>query len=272
MGFIDYKWQYLCRFGKCQKGILFFIFFLRVFTVFADHIVGGNLEMIALDKTPGRYKIVAKMYYDRLKIPSSDANIPLTIYRKSDKAFMFITAIPRIDSKRQLLKFTNATCADQNKLEIVFDYFEREITLDPNQYNDPGGYVLVWNSCCRSQAITNIKLPDRRGIPFYTEFSPLIKNGKPFVDSTPEFDEIDGEYVCVGDDFTYSFDATDRDGDELRYSLVTPYSFYDKAVASGSNIPTEFIEWETGYSATNAIPGNPALRPNMASCRSRPAR
>jgi gliding motility-associated-like protein len=83
-----------------------------------------------------------------------------------------------------------------------------------------------------------------------------------------EFDEIDGEYVCLGDDFTYSFDATDRDGDELRYSLVTPLSFFSidyantLGVQGGGRkvIPTEFIEWQPGYSATNAIPGNPALR------------
>jgi hypothetical protein len=173
-----------------------------------------------------------------------------------------ITLIPRIDSKRKLLKFTNVTCANQDRLEIQFDQYEKEIILDPNEYKDPSGYALVWNNCCRSGAISNIILPDKRGIPFYTEFPPLIKDGKPFVDSTPEFDDIDGEYVCLGDDFTYSFDATDRDSDELRYSLVTPYSFYDKdyAVSGGATVLSEFVEWQAGYSATNAIHGSPALQ------------
>ncbi len=243
--------------------ILYLLAFFKSISAYADHIVGGNIEMVSLDKTPGRYKIVVKIYYDRLKIPSTDASIPLAIYRRSDRKGINLFPVPRVDSKRQLLKFSNQKCAQQNKLEIVLDVFEREINLDPNLYNDPGGYALVWNECCRSQAITNIKFPDKRGIPFYLDFPPLIKNGKPFVDSTPEFNELESEYVCLGDDFTYSFEAKDRDGDELRYSLVTPYSFYDlefgKSYSSGPPIVSEFIEWQSGYSASNAIHGNPAL-------------
>ena len=245
-----------------MKALLLVLLCCLSYSAHADHIVGGNIEMIALDKTPGRYKIVLKIYYDKLKVPSLNTGVGLFIFRKSDRKEMLLTPIPRVDTKRQLVKFTNEKCAEQNKLEVVLDVFEKEITLNPNEYSDPEGYILASPQCCRSQEITNIKFPDRRGISFYTEFPPLLKNSKPFVDSTPEFDEIDGEYVCLGDDFTYSFDATDRDGDELRYSLVMPYSFYDLDFTRGySNaIPTEFIEWQLGYSATNAIKGNPALQ------------
>ncbi len=241
--------------------ILYLFAFLKSFSSYADHIVGGNIEMIALDKTPGRYKIIVKVYYDRLKIQSTTSDIPIAVYRRSDKKDMKLFFAFRVDSQRKLLKFSNQKCADQNKLEIVFDYFETEITFDPAVYNDPGGYVLVWNECCRSQAITNITFPDRRGIPFYTEFPPLTKNGKPFINSSPEFNEVDGEYICLGDNFTFPFDATDRDGDELRYSLVTPYSFYSLEVAKlvSSRIPSEFIEWAPGHSTANAINGNPPL-------------
>lgn len=240
---------------------IFLLSFGMCFSSFADHVVGGNIEMVCLGTTPGKYKIVTKMYYDRVKVHSSTADLALRIYRKKDRATMLLFPIFRVDSKRQLLKFTNETCAEQNQLEIVLDIFETEIKLDPAVYNDPEGYIIVWNGCCRSQAISNINSPDLRGIPFYLEFSPLIKDGKPFVDSTPEFDELDGEYVCIGDDFTYSFDATDRDGDELRYSLVTPYSYFDDNFATTAPVGfrSTFVEWQPGYSATNAIRGNPPL-------------
>ncbi|MFN8343432.1 MAG: gliding motility-associated C-terminal domain-containing protein [Spirosomataceae bacterium] len=244
--------------------IIYFLAFLKSITVYADHIIGGNVEMIALDNTPGRYKIIVKMYYDRLKIRSSDYGIPISIYRKSDKKNLTTFAVWRVDSLRRLLNFTNKNCAVQNKVQVVFDYFEREITLDPAVYNDPGGYAIVSNACCRSQELTNITFPDKRGIPFYAEFPPLVKNGKPFINSSPEFKEIDSEYICLGDAFTFPFDATDRDSDELRYSLVTPLSFYDfefgrNYSASFPPIVTEYIEWQPGYSATNAIRGNPPL-------------
>ncbi|MCU0340796.1 MAG: gliding motility-associated C-terminal domain-containing protein, partial [Spirosomaceae bacterium] len=59
---------------------------------------------------------------------------------------------------------------------------------------------------------------------------------------------------------------TDRDGDELRYSLVTPMSIYGNdirfPVQSGGRpvIYSEFVEWAPGYSTDNAIPGSPPLR------------
>ena len=49
-------------------GIISLFYFLSSSTVFADYIVGGNIEMIAFDKILGWYKIVVKLYYDRLKI------------------------------------------------------------------------------------------------------------------------------------------------------------------------------------------------------------
>lgn len=265
MSLIYFMWQYLGRFGKYQKGMIFLFLFLSSSAVFADHIVGGNIEMIALDKTPGRYKVVVKVYYDKLDNPSRGEQLGIFIYRKSDKLLMRTLSATRVPSKQKLLKPANATCANQKKFEIAFDQFEQEMTLDPKLYNDAGGYVLTWNPCCRSQAVSNITFPDKRAILFYTEFPPLVKDGKPFVDSTPEFNDIDAEYICLGDDFTYSFAATDRDGDELRYSLVTPYSIYDRNNGWNNTfgpIIAEFIDWASGYSATNAIPGNPALSIN----------
>lgn len=50
--------------------------FFNTISTYADHIVGGNIEMIALDKTPGRYKVVMKIYYDRLKISSNFPTLP----------------------------------------------------------------------------------------------------------------------------------------------------------------------------------------------------
>jgi hypothetical protein len=45
-----------------MKTLLIVLFCCLSYSALANHIVGGNIEMVALDKTPGRYKVVLKIY------------------------------------------------------------------------------------------------------------------------------------------------------------------------------------------------------------------
>jgi hypothetical protein len=48
-----------------MKTLLIVLFCGLSYSALADHIVGGNIEVVVIDKTPGRYKVVMKVYYDR---------------------------------------------------------------------------------------------------------------------------------------------------------------------------------------------------------------
>ena len=63
----------------------------------------------------------------------------------------------------------------------------------------------------------------------------------------------------------FDFGATDADGDQLRYSLVTPLAGYTSDAANNrtgngaSRASYPEVNWLPGYGAAAAIPGNPAL-------------
>ena len=106
-------------------------------------------------------------------------------------------------------EYANEDCAKLNKLKILEVTFEKDVDLDPTKFQDPGGYYLYHDRCCRNSGITNIPMSNIASMAFYTEFPPMIRNGKPFLNSTPSFSVLSGEYVCRNDPFKYNFNAKD---------------------------------------------------------------
>ena len=70
--------------------------------------------------------------------------------------------------------------------------YSSDVLLESSAFNDPGGYYMVWDRCCRNGAITNIKSPGTAGSLFYLEFPPIIKNNITFKNSSPVFPAITG--------------------------------------------------------------------------------
>ncbi|MCS6796870.1 MAG: hypothetical protein NZ516_13025, partial [Raineya sp.] len=72
--------------------------------------------------------------------------------------------------------------------------------------------------------------------------------------------------MCLGQNFsTTNFAATDADGDQLVYSMTTPFNGYSSTsspnpFSAGApntyGFPPPTITWQPGYSATNAIPSS----------------
>lgn len=233
----------------------------------ANHIIGGDLSMQAVGTKPGLFRLQLNQYWDETQtLPGNrDPSITLLVFRKQNP-----TLIERINlSLRETLPLTfdNAACATLRQLDFTQARYYENIQFDPNTYTDPGGYYIVWERCCRNNGLTNINTSGSDGVAmtFYLEFPPMKKNGSNFTNSSPEFRLPNGAYICINKLFSFDAKATDADGDQLRYSLVTPLNGYTtKAVTTlidespRSSYPT--INWAPGYSLSNIIPGNPPLR------------
>lgn len=217
--------------------------------LYATHIMGGNVELSKVGNTVGEYKIILKVYIDLAGITNAESDHFVGIFRKSDDAEMQVFNLPLASSK--LVIYENETCTETRRLKTLFAQYERTIKLDPAMYTDPAGYYLSWNNCCRNGDIINIVGPTVTTTNLRTYFPPLISSGKPFLNSSPAFEELDGAYICINEPFRFPFNAKDPDGDELRYSMRNPMGYN-----SNSNSQPQ---WKSPYSAENAIPGNPAL-------------
>ncbi|MGC4022926.1 MAG: hypothetical protein QM734_13780 [Cyclobacteriaceae bacterium] len=111
------------------------------------------------------YQVNLIYYFDVLHNDFKDANgnpIPpeqeeptlvAAIFRKSDNALMRTVVLPFLIRTR--VGYTQTACSNG---EIVTDklIYSTTITLPPSTYNDPQGYYLSWQRCCRNYGITNI--------------------------------------------------------------------------------------------------------------------
>lgn len=201
--------------------------------VYATHIVGGHLEMKAIPDRVGHFSISLIYFFDELQTWPAASDALIVIYQKQDNTFMDSLRIQnQTVTNRPPVIFANETCAKQAKMRMSLVRYEGEVQLNPSKYNALSGYYLAYQTCCRNGGVVNIQQPNRAGYVYYLEFPPLLKNGQVFTNSSPAFGALNGDYICINKPFTYSFKATDTDGDQLRYSLTTPlYGFQD---ASGN--------------------------------------
>lgn len=252
-----------------RKLYLFILLlFVCVSSSFATHIVGGEIELLAIkDQANISHRVNLNLYFDNINgsVGAIDQNLTLGIFRKRDNFFMGYVIVPLVNSS--LIPYTNPTCSQSNQVQTRLLQYSTLIYLNPDEFSDSQGYYIVWERCCRNNIISNIVLPQEAASVFYLSFPPLKKDGVAFVNSSPSFATLKGDYICLNRPFTFEFGATDADGDSLVYKLVTPLNGFstkdipNPALPRGSsNYP--LVVWGNGYGLDNVMGGTKPLSVN----------
>lgn len=251
-----------------KRVIFVFVFFLSIsIDGWAVHIFGGDFRMIA-QPTQGNYTLTLTIYADAntLGTGNDDLSVKVYIFRKSDHVRMDAFELPQQVNQNKPIIYQNEACAGNQQLRTVAQIYSRAISLSPARYNDSQGYYIIWERCCRTAGVDNLQNRGQNvGMVFTLEFPPLMQNGTFFRNSSPDLSIPNGEYICINRPFRMNMNATDADGDELRYSLVTPLNGYttndaDNTIGKGDSHSTyPEVRWAAGYGLSNTIPGNPAL-------------
>jgi gliding motility-associated-like protein len=228
----------------------------------ATHQVGGQIEMKLVGDVPGHYTIIVTNYLEAGQRANAQTGGLVGIFKKSDNTLVRRFNLTETGS-RSTVVFTNAFCANQQNLNFVVATFSADLYLTPGDYTDIQGYYMSYQTRNRNGSISNLVNPSQIGYTFYLEFPALQQSGRLVENSSPHFTAINGEYLCLGESFAFPFGGTDPDGDQLRYSLVTPLDQKGtRTVNTVSPGPYPEVTWQSGYSATNAIPGVPAMSIN----------
>ncbi|WP_375444322.1 gliding motility-associated C-terminal domain-containing protein [uncultured Fibrella sp.] len=240
-------------------SLFYCLVLLSPLTLRATHQVGGQLEMRAVGDVPGHFLVTVTNYFEDNSRAAAVISASLGIYRKRNNAQM--TAFTAYESgRRSSIIYANSFCATQRNLRFITATYTADIQLAPSQYTDSEGYYISYQTRNRNGGINNLTNPLQTGFTFYLEFPSLTTTGKYINNSSPTFVPVNGEYVCLGQPFTYAFGGTDPDGDELRYSMETPLNVLNNNATAAGPYPS--VGFASGYSATNAIPGSPALAIN----------
>ncbi len=249
----------------------------------ASHIVGGEFEFVykGVQTSTGfyRYNISLLLYFDKIygSPGALDANVTVRIFRKRDNAIM-VNAL-RLDlMDRNAVQYKRPECSSGSSIatdRIYYTYVrageQGEYLLDPEVFNDPEGYYISWERCCRNYNISNIYSEDPNsgsaryaGQTFYLEFPPLKKLGVPFPNSAPRLFRPLSDYACPGRLYTVDFSGVDPDGDSLVYTMVVPLNTKSgDALPPIDNLPRPGpypeVRYRAPYSATNIMAGLPDL-------------
>lgn len=247
-----------------MRKILLILLFAFSFPVFASHIVGGEFELIHI--SGNKYRLNLIIYFDQINgaLGAKDLGANVSIFRKRDK--MPMSTVTLILNNETNVPYTQPECSHG---EIVTSklFYSSEITLSAAQFNDPEGYYVVWQRCCRNYTISNIYSNEPNGAnisagqTFYLEFPPVVKNGAPFVNSSPRLFPPLNDFACPYRPYYVDFAGVDDDGDSLVYSLTTPLNTTTAdALPPVSAGPFPPVVWRPGYSLTNIINGQPDLQ------------
>lgn len=241
--------------------VLFTVLFpyLISFNAHSTHIVGGDITAKWISGND--FEITLYFYRDCSEGSYiHDPQILLGVFDKStnEKMDEVLMSLGRPKTK---LKLGDA-CYSPPNLCVEEGVYKDTINLSDN----PNGYYITWQRCCRNGIIQNIDAPGDAGIVFYLEIpDPAMHN------SSPVFGNYPGSYMCLSQSNTSSFSCTDIDGDSLVYSLTTPLNG-DAISSSPGQYPAATvtagpyftINWlpvsaKPYYSEANMIGGFPAM-------------
>ncbi|MCU0324790.1 MAG: gliding motility-associated C-terminal domain-containing protein, partial [Spirosomaceae bacterium] len=236
-----------------------FLFFLLVFysvNLVASHIVGGEIEvkLISDPQNPSlTHRFQLNLYFDQNNgnPEAEDIQITVAVYRRKDNNLMGDVVLQRV--ARDNINYLVPGC-EKGDLRTLLISYANSVSLSPNVYNDPQGYYVVWERCCRNSIISNITNPNRTGMVFFTEFPAVTTKN-----SSPVFKPIVADYICAGQSFEMGFNATDADNDSLVYSLITPWAGFTgqgnpRPFPRGADVYPE-VNWTNGSNVSSMIPG-----------------
>lgn len=217
-------------------------------TVSASHIVGGDIYYDYLGNN--NYQFYLAVYRDCNSSGAAfDDPLTLTVYNSSNQMIQNLS-IPFPGSTMVPTNFNDPclnTAPDVCTQQAIYTTI---VNLPPTA----GGYTISYQRCCRGPAISNLNNPDDTGFTLSCVV-PGTANSN-YINSSPRFNGYPPLVLCNNDDLVFDHSASDPDGDQLVYSLVTPNSG-----ASGGNPapnpapppPYAPVSWAAGFSATNPL-------------------
>ena len=208
-----------------MKQLILILLLCLPFLGAASHIVGGEFELLHISGNVYRLNLV--LYFDvhNGNPGAKDLSATARIFRMRDNRVMKDVILPLTSESEVLYSQIECAIGDLVTSKLIYT---STVTLSDNEFNDPLGYYVAWERCCRNYEIDNIfsEVPSPgtifAGQTFYLEIPPVVKNGKPFIDSSPRLFPPLSDYACKGKPYYVDFSGTDDDGDSLAYSLATP--------------------------------------------------
>lgn len=209
--------------------------FLSVQFAWASHFMGGEISFEYISGND--YKV-------RLKIIRDCSGIPLptstTLEVSSPGIATSSFSLNRISQTdvTPLCPGQQSRCTNANGVAGCEEHIYEATRAFPPLANNASYTIAFSGGCCRNGVITNLQNPSSQSMYLSTTLNPnlTVKDNSPKVLNRPV------AFFCSNRPAVISPTAFDKDGDQLRYSLVNPLSY--------GNNPIPYV---TGLSVSNPL-------------------
>ena len=226
--------------------------FTIVNAVSAGHIIGGELFYDHLGD--GQYQITLRLYRDCNGTGAEfDAIGYITVFT-GDGAFYQNLNVPYPGSTFIPVELESPCLTLPPDLCIETTSYVTTVQLPANST----GYHISYQRCCRQPAIVNLLNSVDLGLTCTTQIPPQgnEQNG------SPRFNSLPPAALCLDQPLVFDHSAADPDGDQLVYSLTTPFHGADDLVpypTQSEPPPYQPVTWSPGYNADHQIDSEPLM-------------
>ena len=216
----------------------------------ASHIIGGDIYYNFLGNN--QYRFFITLYRDCASTGAQyDDPLYLSIFTQGNIHYQTVQ-VPFPGSVVLPINFNNPCATQPTGICVERAIYQVVLTLPPI----PGGYTVSYQRCCRGPNITNLQFPDDTGLTLVAQIPGSNTNASN--NSSPRFTNYPPVLLCNNDQLIFDHSATDPDGDQLVYSLVTP----NAGANSGNPQPLQMppppyfpVTWQPNFNA--AVPLGP---------------
>jgi gliding motility-associated-like protein len=253
-----------------MKRILFlFLFIFPAAYSFAGHIAGGEVFYKYIGSgaiaNTSKYQITLRLFREcnaqgANGVPVSDmpTAVSLNIYNNSAPSTLYEAGINVTQTSFEVLKLKTYNPCLSETPDVCYQVGMFTFTKDLP--NTPSGYIITFQTCCRSVSIVNVlaeSTAQSEGGTYTGQIPGTDAVPAPGTNSSPVFVLKDTTLVCGSTPFKLDFTANDPDGDSLSYSFC---SAYNRGFTTAANTTTNYsfppyqpVNYASGFTGTTPL-------------------
>lgn len=227
----------------------------------ASHITGGEMYYVFMGLFNGEYQYSVTLKLLMRCSSGRQFNDPavISIFNKSTNSRFTDVSVPLTRKETVQLKDLNRCISNPPTVCYEVGYYEFSTSLPPS----PDGYIITGQFIYRISGINNLITSSAIGATYTAEIPGSMTTPEGPANTSAQFVGSDLVVVCAGSSFNYSFAATDRDGDQLRYTLCNAYQ---GGVSGNANVnsppaapPYEPVPYTAAYTGTMPLGNKVAI-------------
>ncbi len=194
----------------------------------AAHIVGGDVTYSFVsfnsDTTEVTFNIIVTLYRDNngggAQFDQANETMFGVFRRLPQGGWVLENNIVNVGPEGiSIIPPNDLECVEvpSDEISVQEGFYEFEVTL-PIIDTD---YMIAYQRCCRNESIFNIFNPGDTGASFDVIISPEAQRTG---NNSPVFEQFPPIFICAGFPINEFQNATDAEGDDLRYSFCAPFS------------------------------------------------